>query len=69
MYLDSTSELSLFMEEKLVYESFLVLGRVSDFVVFIVVWLAAVTSKLNLQCVNNIEDGDFFNFSKNKILF
>lgn len=42
----STSELKFFMEEKsvyCVYESFLVLGRVSDFVVLIVVCLHGVS--------------------------
>lgn len=38
----------------------IVLGRVSDFVVFIVVWLAGVSWKLSLQCLNKVEDGDFF---------
>lgn len=68
--MDSTIE--LFMEEKLVecmYEYFLVLRRVSDFVLFIVMWLPGVSWQLNLQCHNKIEDGDFFfNFSKTKII-
>lgn len=58
--MDSTIE--LFMEEKLVYcmyEYFLVLRRVSDFVLFIVMWLPCVSWQLNLQCHNKIEDGDF----------
>lgn len=51
------------MEEMLVYcmyEYFLVLGRVSDFAVFIVVRLPSVFWKLNLQCLNKIEYGVCF---------
>lgn len=61
--MDSTIELELLMEEMLVYcmyEYFLVLGRVSDFAVFIVVRLPGVSEKLNLQCLNKIEYGGFF---------
>lgn len=61
--MDSIIELELLMEEMLVYcmyEYFLVLGRVSDFTVFIVVWLPSVFWKLNLQCLNKIEYGGCF---------